>query len=406
MTLSALALLLLTTAPSSAQDMDDFIDDDEIDFEDEVPSEPEARSEAAEASKDDEQERPELFDDETDEDLNFEDDVLEEGEEALEDDGGLDLDDEVVRRKEGEDDADIFRAQQQSVQDFPPDEEVMSWEAYLETYPASVFRERIDERITELMKLQQRARIDIADDRVDAQDQEIVLVQALGFSNVNPRTRATVGIDFGIPNFVGGQFDFEYAFMREFSAHAGVNRKFSGWGLDVGARWAFVKSTKAQLVSSLSLDTRVGLPGGISSVHARFLPAWSIGKRFGSVQLLAQLGADIETRPGATVGVFGGMHVTYRAAPTVGIFVETNAYLRNLGRVVPLEGGGAGIFTFDQIGFGLKFYPGMRNRNDDPLELTAGANMPFYRNYLGYYEGAVSAQAVFYPGMSGTGSQR
>ena len=48
---------------------------------------------------------------------------------------------------EGADTAALFRAQQEMATKLPTDEAVQSWEAYLEEYPATVFRDRISEII-------------------------------------------------------------------------------------------------------------------------------------------------------------------------------------------------------------------------------------------------------------------
>ncbi len=381
-----LAVGLLSTAPALAQDFGE--DDDEPLF---GPADPEDGDEPAEEAPPERgaskpgaappADAPEPEDDDVDYT-----DPEEDG-----DDGRIILDDEEEEEApgEGEDTSTIYRAQTMAVAGMEADEEVLAWEAYLEEYPASLYRDTIQARIDALLTALTRGR----DGRPgagpgserEARRAELLFHSPLHMTNVNPRSRIQASFEFGFPFFPAVVLDAEIALLRQLSVHAGFNRRYAGWGLEVGTRGAFVKSAKDQLVFSGSLDLRVNF--GPTSFQIR--PQLAFGKIFGPAQLLLTFGSEIDTRPNAGVGLIGGAHVNVRVAQPVGVFVETDFYARNLGR----EGK---PFLFQLLTFGLTFYPKVGRRTDDPLEISAAGNMAVGRQYTQYYFGAIQAQANYY----------
>jgi hypothetical protein len=300
----------------------------------------------------------------------------------------------------GVDSLETYRAQEKAVRGMAADEETMAWEAYLQTWPNSVYRTVIEDRIEALLTQSFQMRIDGGDDgSLDADQQELLFVQPLGMTNVNPRTAVQLGLDFGFPTYIGLNADFEYAFKRNISAHVGLAGRYAGWGLDIGSRWAFVKSTKLQfvgtLVADISFSQRVSqsLDGGGDQNTAYFLarPQLAFGKIIGPVQLLLTAGAEIGSRKNQGVAILGGLHVGARVAEPVGVFVETDVYVRNLGRE-------EGVFNFSVLTFGLKFYP-MAKKKGNPMEIGMGGHLPVATQYLQYYLGAVGAQGTYYPNL-------
>jgi hypothetical protein len=91
----------------------------------------EADSEGAEDAPDD----LDFTDDGQEEDADFRDDEVQES---------------TRPRGPGEDSADIYRKAQEAVRDLAIDEELLAWEKYLEKYPKSLFRDRIEARTEEL----------------------------------------------------------------------------------------------------------------------------------------------------------------------------------------------------------------------------------------------------------------
>lgn len=360
-----IAAVLLVGAGSSvahAQDFDDFIFDDE----DRPPPPPKEEGDA-------------------DDPLILPDDEDEEDFLAPEEEGpGLDLGDEDVRR-DGEDSARDYRAQQSATRGMAADEEVMAWEAYLERFPNSIYREQIEARIDKLVESQFRMGLEGPAGEVDAAKRELIFVSPLNLPNVNPRTRLQVGLDFGVPIAARGGIDFELAFLRNLSAHVGLMGRYGGWGLELGPRWAFVKSARHDLVVTLNTDLRVNF----GPLYFQARPQLGIGKIFGPVQIVANIGTEIETRRRATAAVIGGLHVAARLADPIGVWAEASSYGRNLT-------GEGDSFTFNVISFGIRLFPKMGNRTDDPLEIGAGAHVPYAQRYYQPYLGAAHVQGNYY----------
>lgn len=392
--------LLIAPGAAHAQDFEDddeFVFDDEADLpeSDDPPEDEEGDEEGEEADGSEPPEAPptdpsgevDLLGD--DEDIDFFDPVGEETEEApAEDLFSEDPDAPTDVLAPGTDDADTYRAKQREIRGMASDEEVMAWEAYLEEYPNSIFRERIEERVDTLLSAQYRLRLDEEGEAGrDADDAELLVTQSLRMPNINPRTRLGAAFAFGFPGYFGGKLDFEYAFLRNVSARAGLEGRYSGWGLDLGAKYAFVKSQRLQFVATVMTDVRLNF----APLQFMVRPQLGFGKIVGPAQILLTVGADITARGNAGVALLGGLHVNVRVAPPVAIFAESDAYVRNLGRTQ-----GEGVFTFDNVTFGLKFYPGVRKRTDDPLEIAAGGTIPVARQYLEYYLGSVQAQANYF----------
>jgi hypothetical protein len=384
---SCLALAVVGAAPALAQDDPD--DDFEFDDADDPPPAPKPASPPADEEDD-------LLDDE---EVPIDDPETTPGDPGFLDPEDDEVDDATLLQAPGVDTLEIYREQEKAVRGMAADEETMAWEAYLQTWPNSVYRTVIEDRIEALLTQSFQMRIDSPDDgSQDADQQELLFVQPLGMTNVNPRTAVQVGLDFGFPTYIGLNADFEYAFKRNISAHVGLAGRYAGWGLDIGSRWAFVKSTKLQFVGTLVADIGVSfsqrvsqsLEGGGDQNTAYFLarPQLAFGKIIGPVQILLTAGAEIGSRKNQGVAILGGLHVGARVAQPVGVFVETDVYVRNVGRE-------AGVFTFDVLTFGLKFYP-MAKKKGDPMEIGMGGHLPVATQYLQYYLGAVGAQGTYY----------
>lgn len=378
-------------AGARAQDTDEFVfEEEDAPPSETTPKEKPAPAPVPEEEEDEEEEGEEQPAGDTDDPLlgseedalDFEEDPEEEGdllEEGTSEDQAL---------AEGVDSAVLYRKQQQAVDGMEIDEEIMAWDAYLAQYPASIFRERIEKRIDELEGLAYQATVGGPERGVDAKDVELPFVSPLHMANVNPRSRVQVGLEFGFgtPVYVRGVADFEYAVLRNVSVHGGVWGRYSGWGAELGARYAFVKSTKLQLVATLIADVRLNF----NPLFFEARPQLAIGKIVGPVQMMLTAGAAIESRAGAGVALIGGLHVSARLAPPVAVFVETDFYVRNLGRE-------AGPFTFDIVSVGLRLFPKFKRRPDvDPLEINASGHVPYATRYLQPYFGAVQVQGTYY----------
>lgn len=391
------AIALTWSAPAAlAQETDEVDDWDSIDLlgdelpegqtsDDPVVEEPEGevpRPEAPTEGGDD------LLDDG---DIEFEDDI-DFGDESVENDDLLFEDEEEeevpVIQREGQDTATLYRRTQRDFAKMPPDEEVLAWEKYVEDYPHSLFRQSITARIDELMT-QQYASPEVEtgiEGERDAAKAEIFFDQPMQMESFNPRTRVHVAFEWGIPSYANLKVDYEHKFIRTFSAHLGIGRRPTGWGLEIGPKWAIVKSARHQTVLSLHGDFRLNF----SPTFVSFKPYLSAGRVFGNFQIFGQIGAEFEVRKFGGIRLLGGLHASYRIVETVGMFVETHAQMKNL------EWRG-GPFAFNTISFGMRFYPKLKRKPDEyPIEINASANVPYYTNYWQYHFGSIMGQFNYY----------
>ncbi|MCB9743597.1 MAG: hypothetical protein H6740_13435 [Alphaproteobacteria bacterium] len=289
---------------------------------------------------------------------------------------------------EGEDNADIYRKYRDNMDDLGPEEELLSWERYLEKYPNSLFKERIEVRMEELTSEIYGERI--GDDRSgysDAKDRELYFSHPMLLENIDPRSRLRGGFELGLGSYYSGLLDFEYQLMRQWSVHAGARRRYTGGNIEIGTRYALVKSARLNLLVTGTLDLHFNTNPGYPAVR----PMVAAGKRFNvgnGLDVQAQLGLDFELPSngrGAGVRYVGGLNATYIASDVVSFFFEGSANMKHIG----WDEGGA--FMFNVLSFGLKFTPGAA-----PAQVGINANVPMSYNYWGYHFGAVQGDVLYY----------
>ncbi len=280
----------------------------------------------------------------------------------------------------GTDTAESYRAAQVANARLAPDEEVEAWDKYLEKYPNSAFKKRIQDRIDSLME-GLYGPDKPAEVAVDAMNQELEFAQVLLLENIDPRTRLQAGFQWGFPDFFDLAVDYEHAFSRNFSVHGGIKHRYTGWSVEPGVRWALVKSTRTKTIVTLIGDTHLNT----NPVFFGLRPQLAAGRQFGKLDAQIQGGVDLEL--GSIVGyrVVGGASATYNATDTVAMFVETQLNMKNF----DWEGG---VFTFDTLSFGMKFYPGKKGRD----EVNVGATLPYATRYWQYHYGALMGQVNHY----------
>ncbi len=390
-----LLLALLLNVPIAFADDDD---DEEIDFSEEE-IDPDDFEDFEDDDDDDDVERFDEGDDDLDDfgeedldDSEWIDDIELEGEsEDLDFDDELeDLDDDEIGG-EGVDNVAIYREYIEQMDDLPLEEEVIAWERYLEKYPNTLFRDRIEIRMDEVTAELYGERIDDGGSGyVDAKDREIEFAHPVQLENIDPRTRLRVAVEMGFPSWVGGQLDFEYQVLRPLSLHAGVKKRYTGGNVEVGARYALVKSARMNLLVTGMLDARLNLSPGYVGLR----PQVAAGKRFdlgSGLDVMVIAGADIGTQNLSQMGLdgnvryVGGFHAFYRASDVVGVFAEGSVNLKSSGA------DGLGNFQFHVVTFGLKFMPSAA-----PVHIGLNANVPAMYNYWGYHFGAVQADANLY----------
>ena len=298
----------------------------------------------------------------------------------------LNGEDTTAHQGTGQDTEQIYRDEVEQLKDFAPDEELAEWEAYLEKYPDSLFKERIKKRQEELedaMYVRHGG-----DDGKDAQDDEIDLAVPLQLDNINPRRMMQAGFEWGLPDYINIFVDYDHPFRRDLSAHFGVRHRYTGWRLETGVKYAFIKSTRTQTIGALLFD-----------LHLNTLPAYpvlrpqlAIGHKFGTIlDAQAQAGVEIDTRGRAGVRPIGGVNLTFNASETVKIFVESAVYMQSLSSPK-----GSLFYRFNTVNFGMKFLPSGKGIEPGQIEVNLGASAPYTSNYWSFHYGSIMGQVNYY----------
>lgn len=300
------------------------------------------------------------------------------------------LDEDLEPTPEGDQDsAAIYKAQLDAVRNLDADEELMAWEEYLAKYPSSTFKDRIEKRMELLSDSLYGERIPTeggegGEGGRDGDAQEIYFSQGLLIENMNPRERLQFAFEWGLPNYMNLQADYERPISRELSFHGGVRRRYSGWSAEGGVRYALIKSSRTQTIVTVSADVRANL----DPFFFGFRPMIAGGKRLmigeRALDLQGQVGPDLDLRKDAGFPLFGGVNATFYAAPTVAIFLEST---------VNQKWAGDYSFRFNVVSFGIKFFPG---EVKGKWEANVGASAPAVTNYWAHHYGAIMGQANLY----------
>ena len=171
----------LSPAHAAAQD-DDFLLDEDPD-------------------EDDDDVEIERIDEEDEFELDGDDSELDEfGGDVKIDMGVVPYDDEDEEEEEAElppgtDNAAIYRAQLEQMVGMQPDEESMAWEAYLQTYPNTVFQKQITERMDQLGEAMFQGPRGVSREvAVDKGKQELDFSAGMLLEPIDPRSRIRVGL--------------------------------------------------------------------------------------------------------------------------------------------------------------------------------------------------------------------
>jgi hypothetical protein len=284
----------------------------------------------------------------------------------------------------GQDNSEIYRKFSESARRETPDEEMLLWDKYLEKYPNSLFKERIDKRVDELAELY--GKNPTGPGRLDADKSEMDFSQALLLPNINPRTRLQAGFEWGLPNYINLFADYEHQLARTFSFHGGLKHAYPGWRIEGGVRWALLKSARTHTIITVIGDLGVALNPAFPFIR----PQLAIGQKIGRLDLQLMGGAEIETRKSAGVKAIGGFNATYTPSDTVGLFVETGVYMQSLNTSL-----GGQFFRFNNAAFGLKFWPSIGSMKPKQFELNIGASVPYAVNYWQFHYGSIMGQVNY-----------
>ncbi|MEN0064860.1 MAG: hypothetical protein AAGA48_22130 [Myxococcota bacterium] len=394
MTIGIWAILGGLCSPAIAQDFDDLED-----FEFDEPADP------PEKPKDDDEKTSSEEEEEPAPEPPIDDDEILDDEEILdfEDEEGPEIDlleDDPDEQVEGDDDTEAtFRDTLSRSERLAPDAAIQEWEAYLEKYPKTLYRQQIEEQIELLFdRLYAEGRESPEEEGgvVDAMRQEIEFSQGLLLDNINPRTRLQLALTFGPPTYLDLTADFEAALSRRFSLHGGVRRRFSGFGIEFGPRYALVKSAKTDTLVTVSFDTRLT----INPLYPSFRPVLGFGQKLGdSFQFQLQVGSDLDLRQVDGVElqarVTGGAQVQWAASDRVSVFAETFLLFKPQPADGSFEGG---LFSFNVVSVGLTFFPAVNAKNPDErnVEAKIGGSVPVAQRYYRYYLGSLNGQFNYF----------
>ena len=367
MTLLSIVTILALSPVASADDFDDLFGEEEA---------------AADApSRIEEADDVDLLDDETADD----EESVETGEDLLGSDPNVDT-------SVGSDNADIYRDHQKQVKGLAADEEILAWEEYLARHPMSVFRSRIEKRIDVLMGMLYGTKIaKTSDASLDADSREIYIAQGILLEAVNPRTRLQAGFEWGLPNYMNLMLDYEHQFHRSASGHWGIRRRQAGWGLETGARYAAIKSSRTQSVLTLIGDLRINTNEFFFAPR----PQVAFGQKFGNLDIQVQTGVELDMRENAGMPLIGGANLTYHTTDRSALFLEGAMNMKWVEQgLEAVESAEDLKFAFNTASFGLKMYPKMEN--GQTVELNFGASIPFATSYWMRHYGSILIQANYF----------
>lgn len=410
--LHLLLALAVVASPAWAKDKDkdkdEEEDEDEVDttdksgpdsdvFKDEGPEEEAVKRSAEGDTEDSEEPKDELdFNDEDEGDeIKFEDEE-EEGQVT------------VGERQPGEDTAQIYRDQQKKVMDMTPDEEQLAWEKYLNKYPKSLFRDRIEERMEALSVAMFNERVpgsDRGSREIDAALRELNFAQPEKFASVDTRSHAAIGFELGLPNWFSLVGDFEYAFYRQASLHVGLSGKVNGPVLHAGAKYALIKSSRTGTILTPGIDLDILTVGGADAVPLMPYPKLAFGQRIDlldGLDIQAQIGARLDLRSGFDPIYSAGLSIELRPSEVVTAFVETTGDIKYLGADDVEQ-----PFKFFVATFGLRFRAKKptNTQGDGRIDVGLAASAPYAYSYWADYNGAANIAGDFYLGLPSLGSK-
>ena len=288
----------------------------------------------------------------------------------------LDLEEE--EEIEGDDTAMIYQEYRKKIADLSVEDRVIKWEVYLKKYPNSIFKERIQEEIDQLQD--EMFSEDLSFDReVDKEDgdKEIYFTLPMQVESIDPRTKVRFGFEMGLPQYINLIANYEHQIKRDLSVHAGIRKRYTGWNLEVGSKYAFVKSARTNMLVTGLADIRFNANPGFPA----FRPQIAAGKRFFLpndffLDAQAQLGTDLLFYQGLQPILIGGFNVTFAPSETIRVFLEGSMYMKEFA----FE---QGPFAFNTVTFGMKVV----DKNTPNRFITGvGASVPaYYKYWLGHF---------------------
>lgn len=313
-------------------------------------------------------------------------------------DTDFDEDIDVGARKEGEDDARIYREQVEKMKRLNADQELLEWERYLKKYPASIFKSRIQDRISELSTQLFDTNLGASSESglMEAGKAEIRFAQPFTLESIDPRRKVRIGLEWGFPSYINLLVDYEHQLKRNWSVHAGARRRYTGWNIEAGTRYAIVKSARTNMLVTGILDGHLNMNPAFFGLR----PMVGVGKRFNvlsGLDVMAQAGTDLPFGYGDHFSPWyiGGANVTLSPSEIVRVWAETSISVKELIHNDLPPGITMGSFRFNTVTVGIQFVS-RKGKTTDLADISAGAELPYATNYWAYHFGAVAANANIY----------
>jgi hypothetical protein len=280
-----------------------------------------------------------------------------------------------------------------------PSEELDAWGRYLDAYPKSLFRLEIERRMAALEDaahnelLQEEARDAArAATKRDAKSEELYVPETgLMGVNPNPLRRIDIGLLWGFNNVINFDLNFEWAFLRKLSAWGGIRHVGAGGGdlginVQIGAKYALIKDVRTGIVLTGYFAIE---PGFSQSDNFRFALQPGIGFAYAKndrFQFATTLQMDASLSNLGTTVTWDAM-ATVNPNKVLGIYLESK---QRHGLFDPSLSANVEYMAFFQAGMGVKVRP------NQLLELTVGANVPyFWRYWKDYRYVGIHANVVF-----------
>ncbi len=294
----------------------------------------------------------------------------------------------------GQDTARIYRTYKENIEDLGPDEEIIQWEQYLEKYPNSLFRDHIQRRVDELTEFQYSERV--PDDLdfegiVDAGRREIQLAMPRHLSSIDPRSKLRGGFEWGFPEYLNLFADYEMQIQRKWSWHVGVVRRYTGWNIEAGTKYALIKSARTDFLLTGLFDIHLNT----GPIFPALRPQIGVGKRFAlgeGLDVMAVGGVDAELRISEDMALvyIGGVNATFHASEKVAFFLESSITAKEL--FWDADGQNSSFFRFPLMTFGVTFWAGQK----DNVSASIAANAPYAYSYWGYHFGGVMGDFAYW----------
>ena len=242
------------------------------------------------------------------------------------------------------------------VKNLEPEEELIEWRKYLNQYPNSAFRQRIEREWIcwkKICSMRIFWRVSNQDTANEDGLEEIYFAQPMYLENIDPRTKTRFAFALGLPGYFNLLVDHKHQINRDLSVHGGIRQRYTGWNLELGGKYSFIKSKRTNTLLTGIMDLRFNASPGFPALR----PQIAYGRRFElpndfQLDAQAQIGSDLVIWNGLDPRLIGGVNVTFVPSPNVRVYFEGSVYMKDFrvksDNAIPID-----PFAFNTLTFGL-----------------------------------------------------